>query len=58
MDRGDWRATVHGIAKELEMTEWLSTHNSEKQQITVTLNNMEEPHRENIKWKKPDINKF
>ena len=21
MDRGDWRATVHGIAQELEMTE-------------------------------------
>ena len=58
MDRGDWRATVHGIAKELEMTEWLSTHNSEKQQITVTLNNMEELHRENIKWKKPNINEF
>ena len=21
MDRGDWRATVHGVAKELDMTE-------------------------------------
>ena len=25
MDRGAWRATVHGVAKELDMTERLST---------------------------------
>ena len=23
MDRGDWWATVHGVAKELDMIEWL-----------------------------------
>ena len=27
MDRGSWRATVHGVA-ESDMTEWLSTHMS------------------------------
>ena len=27
MNRGAWWATVHGVAKELNMTEWLSTHN-------------------------------
>ena len=26
MDRGAWRATVHGGAEELDMTEQLSTH--------------------------------
>ena len=26
LDRGAWRATVHGVAKESETTEWLSTH--------------------------------
>ena len=26
MDRGGWWATVHGAAKSLDMTEWLSTH--------------------------------
>ena len=26
MDRGAWRATVHGVAKESDMTEQLSTH--------------------------------
>ena len=26
MDRGSWWATVHGVAKELDMTEQLSTH--------------------------------
>ena len=26
MDRGAWRATVHGVAKELDMTELLSTY--------------------------------
>ena len=25
MDRGAWRTSVHGVAKELDMTEWLST---------------------------------
>ena len=24
MDRGSWRAVIHGVAKELDMTEWLS----------------------------------
>ena len=23
MDRGAWRATIHGVAKELDMTEYL-----------------------------------
>ena len=26
MDRGDWRATVHGATKESDITEWLSRH--------------------------------
>ena len=26
MDRGAWWATVHGVTKELDTTEWLSTH--------------------------------
>ena len=26
MDRGTWQATVHGVAKELDMTEPLSMH--------------------------------
>ena len=26
MDRGDWRATVHGAIKESDTTEWLSKH--------------------------------
>ena len=26
MDRGAWRATVHGVAKESDTTECLSTH--------------------------------
>ena len=26
MDRGAWRAAVHGVAKEWDMTERLSTH--------------------------------
>ena len=26
MDRGKWWVTVHGVAKESDMTEWLSTH--------------------------------
>ena len=25
MDRGTWQATVHGVTKESDMTEWLST---------------------------------
>ena len=25
MDRGAWWTSVHGVAKELDMTEWLST---------------------------------
>ena len=25
MDRGAWRTSVHGVAKESDMTEWLST---------------------------------
>ena len=25
MDRGAWKATVQGVAKELDMTEWLSS---------------------------------
>ena len=28
MDRGDWRATVHGVHKDLDITEWLSMHGS------------------------------
>ena len=30
-DRGAWWATVHGIAKELDMTEWLSTCTQRRQ---------------------------
>ena len=26
MDRGAWRAIVHGVTKELDMTEQLNTH--------------------------------
>ena len=26
MDRGVWRATVHGVTKELDMTEYTHTH--------------------------------
>ena len=26
MDREAWWATVHGVTKELDTTEWLSTH--------------------------------
>ena len=26
MDRGGWWATVHGVAKKSDMTEWLSMH--------------------------------
>ena len=26
MDRGAWQATVHGVTKELDTTEWLSGH--------------------------------
>ena len=26
MDRGAWQATVHGVTKESDMTEQLSTH--------------------------------
>jgi len=26
MDRGAWQATVHGVTKELDMTERFSTH--------------------------------
>ena len=33
MDRGAWRATVHGVAKESDMTE----------RITLTLNNLSPP---------------
>ena len=25
MDRGAWRATVHGVRKESDMTEWLNS---------------------------------
>jgi len=28
MDRGAWQATVHGVAKELDMTEQLNSNNS------------------------------
>ena len=28
MDRGAWRATVHGVAKELDMTEQLNNNNN------------------------------
>ena len=30
MDRGAWRATVHGVAKESDMTERLNNHKGEK----------------------------
>ena len=33
MDRGAWRATVHGVAKESDTTQWLN--NSNKQQCEV-----------------------
>ena len=26
MDKGAWQATIHGVAKELDMAEQLSTH--------------------------------
>ena len=26
MDRGAWQATVHGVAKELDTTEWLNNN--------------------------------
>ena len=29
MDRGAWQATVHGVAKELDMTEQLNIDNSD-----------------------------
>ena len=29
MDRGTWRATVHGVTKELNMTESLNNNNPE-----------------------------
>ena len=28
MDRRDWQATVHGVAKKWDMTEWLNSNNS------------------------------
>ena len=28
MDRGAWWATVHGVTKELDMTEWLNNNNN------------------------------
>ena len=28
LDRGAWRATAHGVAKELDMTEQLNNNNS------------------------------
>ena len=31
MDRGAWRATVHGSAKQLDTTERLNHHKGEKQ---------------------------
>ena len=37
MDRGDCQATVHGLAKELDMTEWLNSNNKDSslQKITI-----------------------
>ena len=38
MDRGAWRATVHGVAKESDMTEQLSTSTSvEKKKIPTKI---------------------
>ena len=28
MDRGAWRATVHGVAKELNITQWINNNNA------------------------------
>ena len=36
MDRGAWWATVHGFAKEWDMTEWLNTHMLFKVMISAT----------------------
>ena len=35
MDRGAWQATVHGVSKELDMTEWL---NNKQYKVYVMLN--------------------
>ena len=37
MDRGAWRATVHGVAKESGMTEQL-THTQQCASVSVSLN--------------------
>ena len=38
MDRGAWEATVHGFAKELDMTWWLNNNNNIKENEGEKLN--------------------
>ena len=38
MDRGAWEATVHGFAKELDMTWWLNNNNNIKENEGGKLN--------------------
>ena len=38
MNRRAWRATVHGIAKELDMTQQLNTSNQQSVLVKVMLN--------------------
>ena len=38
MDRGAWQATVHGVAKELDMTEQLNNNNIELVTILLLFN--------------------
>ena len=42
MDRGPWRATVHGVAKSQTWLKWLSTHAWLWDTVLVTLNKVKE----------------
>ena len=39
MDRGVWRAVVHGVAKELDTTYWLNNINQQNSNINTCLGN-------------------
>ena len=66
MDRGAWWATVHGVPKELEMTEGLSTHaslelryqywiNYQYQKNSIMFQAMEEKQRPEVRQAAPAL---